>query len=92
MATAGASDHGHHTAGPGDFTVAREGQVMMDALAGLSPSVEIKRRGRKREGDGKGRGRCASYWDRDVLDVPGERGGEQERKEDGEKGDEGEGA
>ncbi|MDI1486995.1 MAG: hypothetical protein OHK93_006257 [Ramalina farinacea] len=87
MATAGASDH---PAGPGDFTIAREGGMMMDGLAGLSPSVEIKRRGRKREGDGTGvkatKGRCASYWDRDVLDVPGEGGGGK-----GGKGDEGEG-
>ena len=61
--------------------------MMKDALAGLSPSVEVSRKGRKREGDGKGRGRCASYWDRDVLDVPGEGNG----KEDQGKGDGGEG-
>ena len=44
MATASTSHigHYHHAAGPSDFTVAREGQAMMDALAG---GVESERGG-----------------------------------------------
>ncbi|KAL9102683.1 MAG: hypothetical protein Q9163_002205 [Psora crenata] len=44
-----------------DFTVPED--TLISALANLSPSVELRRKGRRPQ-----RERCVSYWDEDILD------------------------
>ena len=72
---------------PRDLTIQDETQ-MATALARLSPSVELQRKGRHGAGRKKVQQRCASYWDDDVLEpnspaYRSKKGGLRERGEQG---------